>query len=53
MIEEALARHGAMHVDTMQDAPAKMAGILKDPRGSKPIVVGVTPGENRGFPRLN
>ncbi len=43
MTEEAIARHGAVHVDTIQDALAKMA---KDPRGLKPIVVSGTPGRN-------
>jgi hypothetical protein len=32
-----------VHVDTIQDALAKMA---KDPRGLRPIVVSGTPGRN-------
>jgi hypothetical protein len=40
MIEEAIARHGALHVDTIQDALAKIAS---DPHGLKPIVVSGAP----------
>ncbi len=43
MIEEAIARHGALHVDTIQDALAK---ISSDPRGLKPIVVSGAPDGN-------
>jgi hypothetical protein len=43
MIEEAIARHGAVHVDTIQDALAKIAS---DPRGLKPIVVSGMPDRN-------
>jgi hypothetical protein len=46
MIEEAIARHGAVHVDTIQDALAKIA---KDPRGLKSIVVsGMPDGNDKG-----
>jgi hypothetical protein len=43
MIEEAIARHGALHVNTIQDALAKIAS---DPSGLKPIVVSGAPDGN-------
>lgn len=43
MIEEASALHGALHVDTIQDALTKTAS---DPRGLKPIVVSGAPHGN-------
>jgi hypothetical protein len=34
------AQHGPVHVDTIQDAVTQMIGMMGDPKGAKPIVVG-------------
>jgi hypothetical protein len=37
------ARHGGMHVETVENALAQMMGMLGDPHGAKPIVIGLKP----------
>jgi hypothetical protein len=43
IMTEAVARHGAVHVETVEDALAQMMGMLGDPHGAKPIVIGLKP----------
>jgi len=40
MMAEAVAQHGAVHVDTLEGALGQMMGMLSDPKGTKPIVIG-------------
>jgi hypothetical protein len=49
MMNEAIARHGAVRVDTMEEALAVMQGMHQDPKGAKPIVIkGRKPDEGEG-----
>jgi hypothetical protein len=48
MMNEAIARHGAVRVDTMEEALAVIGG-LQDAKGAKPIVIkGKKPDEGEG-----
>jgi hypothetical protein len=42
---EAMACHGAVHVETMEDVLAQMIGALSDPQGTKPILTSRKPRE--------
>jgi hypothetical protein len=40
MMSEIVTRHGAVHVDTLEDAVAQMMGMMSGSKGTKPIVIG-------------
>jgi len=40
MMAEIVTRHGAMHVDTLEDAVAQMMGMLSDTKCTNAIVIG-------------
>jgi hypothetical protein len=40
MMAEAVAEHGAVHVDTLENALTQKMGMLGDPKNMEPIVIG-------------